>query len=69
MKKLPKASLTDKALAAMRSAVEKVVEDHRQRGKPLAVWRNGKAVWKSVSTGVLNETPPAYRAKPRAAKT
>jgi hypothetical protein len=42
--------------------VAKVVEDHRRRGKPLAVWRNGKAVWISAETGdMLNETPPACR--------
>ena len=38
------ATLTEKAVAAMRAAVTAVVEDHRRRGRPLAVWRNGKVV-------------------------
>lgn len=38
-------SLSEKALAALEAAVAKVVEDHRRRGAPLAVWRDGKAVW------------------------
>jgi hypothetical protein len=70
MKKPPKSSLTDKALTAMRDAVAKVVEDHRQRGKPMAVWRNGKAVWMLVdAASALNETSRAYRTKARAAKS
>lgn len=38
-------SLTEKATAALKQAVAKVVEDHRRRGAPLAVWRDGKPVW------------------------
>ncbi|MGO9001936.1 MAG: helix-turn-helix domain-containing protein [Limisphaerales bacterium] len=42
----------------------KVVEDHRQRGRPLAVWRNGEVVWMPVETAdALRETPPAYQTK------
>ncbi len=37
-------SLTEKAVAAMRAAVDRVVEDHRRRGKPLIVWRDGRVV-------------------------
>ncbi len=49
-------------MQALTEAVAKVVEDHRQRGRPLAVWRNGEAVWMPVETaGALRETPPAYR--------
>ncbi len=33
------------AVEAMTDAVAKVVEDHRRRGRPLAVWRNGRAYW------------------------
>jgi hypothetical protein len=40
-------SLTEKAVAAMRAAVARVVEDHRRRGKPLAVWRDGRVVQES----------------------
>jgi hypothetical protein len=43
MKNTNKASLTQKAVQAMTDAVAKVVKDHLRRGRPLAVWRNGKA--------------------------
>ena len=37
-------SLTEKATEAMCAAVDKVIEEHRQRGRPLAIWRDGKVV-------------------------
>lgn len=37
-------TLTEKAVAAMRAAVNAVVEDHRLRGEPLVIWRDGKVV-------------------------
>ncbi len=40
-----KSPMAKKAMAALEAAVAKVVEDHRRRGVPLAVWRDGKAVW------------------------
>jgi hypothetical protein len=57
MKKRRILSLTDQALQALRNAVARVVEDHRRRNIPLAIWRDGKAVLipaKDVAT--LNET-------------
>jgi len=50
-------SLTEKAVAAMRAAVAGVIEDHRRRGKPLAVWRDGKAVQESY--GIADEVREA----------
>jgi hypothetical protein len=44
MKKSRQSSLTRKATQALEAAVAKVIEDHRRRGMPLAVWRDGKAV-------------------------
>ncbi len=35
-------SLQDKAEAAMKEAIRKVVEDHKKTGRRLAVWKNGK---------------------------
>lgn len=35
-------SLCDKAEAALKSAVKKVIERHKQTGRPLAVWKDGK---------------------------
>ena len=37
-------SLQDKAYRALKEAVAEVVEQHRQAGRPLAVWKNGKVV-------------------------
>ncbi len=37
-------SLQDKAEAALKKAVRKVVEQHKKAGRPLAIWQNGKTV-------------------------
>ena len=37
-----------KAERALKEAVAQVVEQHRRLDLPLAVWRNGKAVWVPV---------------------
>ena len=37
-------SLQDKAEAALKKAVREVVKRHKKTGRPLAVWKNGKAV-------------------------
>jgi hypothetical protein len=64
MKKSTKASLTQQAMQALSNAVAKVVEDHRRQARPLAVWRNGKAVWISpTEAAVLRESPTPYRAR------
>ncbi len=70
MKKQAKLSLTQKAMRALAEAVAEVVEDHRRRGKPLAVWRDGKAVWvPATEVGALREAPIPYRTKSRGRKT
>ncbi len=43
-------SLQDKAELAMKAAVRKVVADHKKTGRPLAIWKNGKAVNVSPDT-------------------
>ncbi len=54
-------SLTEKAVAAMRAAVKNVVEDHRKRGRPLVVWRNGQVVREMpVPANAVKETPAIY---------
>ena len=40
MKKRP--TILDKAEAAMKKAIKKVVADHKRSGQPLAVWENGR---------------------------
>ena len=37
-------SLQDKAEAALKKAVRKVVLEHKKTGRPLAVWENGRTV-------------------------
>jgi hypothetical protein len=62
MKKTHKPSMTESALKALHEAVAKVVQDHRQQGRPLAVWRDGRAVWISATDAtVLREEPTPYR--------
>lgn len=39
-----KLSIQDKAELAMKVAIRKVVADHKKTGRPLAIWKNGKAV-------------------------
>ena len=56
MKKNSPFPLTQKAMQALTEAVAKVVEDHRRRGRPLAVWRDGAAVWiPATEAGALRE--------------
>jgi hypothetical protein len=65
MNRQTKSSLTQKAMRALAEAVAEVVEDHRQRAKPLAMWRHGKAVWiPATEVGSLRETSTPYRTKP-----
>ncbi|MGA3266148.1 MAG: hypothetical protein ABSE16_04920 [Verrucomicrobiota bacterium] len=64
MKKRAELSLTQRAMQALSDAVAKVVTDHQRRGRPLAVWRNGQAVWIPAETaGVLRETEINYQMK------
>jgi len=64
MKNTNKASLTKKAVQAMTEAVAKVVNDHRRRGRPLAVWRNGKASWiPADEVGASHDTRALSRTK------
>ena len=64
MKNTNKASLTQKAVQAMTDAVAKVVKDHLRRGRPLAVWRNGKATWiPAEEVGASNDTRALSRTK------
>jgi hypothetical protein len=70
MKKANKSSLTQKTMRALAEAVAEVVEDYRRRAKPLAVWRDGKAVWiPATEAGALHETPAPYRPKASGGKS
>ncbi|HRY50776.1 MAG TPA: hypothetical protein P5186_22220 [Candidatus Paceibacterota bacterium] len=57
-------TLTQKAMQALTDAVAKAVEEHRRRGIPLAVWRDGRAVSiPATEAGALHETPTQYNRK------
>lgn len=64
MNKRAELSLTQKAMQALSDAVAKVVAEHQRNGRPLAVWRNGEAIWMFAATAdALHETPAVYRSK------
>lgn len=37
-------TLQDKAFLALKEAVAEVVQRHKESGRPLAIWKNGKVV-------------------------
>lgn len=45
----PPKTLRAKAIAALKEAVREVVEHHKQTGRPLAIWQNGKVKWISAN--------------------
>lgn len=49
-------TLGEMAVAALRKAVARVVEEHRKQGLPLATWKDGK---------VVMAPPPKLRKKRR----
>ena len=46
---MTKKRLQEKAFKALKEAVREVVEEHKRSGRPLVVWRNGKATKISAS--------------------
>jgi hypothetical protein len=53
------------ALMALRQAVARVMEDHRRRGKPVAIWKDGRVVWKIPDPPrEIQESPASYGTKP-----
>ncbi|HNR30981.1 MAG TPA: hypothetical protein PKI11_08825 [Candidatus Hydrogenedentes bacterium] len=38
-------TLFDLATDALREAVREVVEEHVREGRPIAIWRDGRAIW------------------------
>jgi len=54
----------DMALTALRQAVARVMEDHRRRGKPVAIWKDGRVVWKIPDPpGEIQESPGSYETR------
>lgn len=50
-KKVSISVLSSKAEKALKSAVRRVVEEHKRTGQPVVVWRSGKVV--KISPGRL----------------
>lgn len=46
---MDKKTLQIRAFKALKEAVREVIKEHKQSGRPLAVWRNGKVVKISAS--------------------
>lgn len=44
-KDIKKLSVPEKAELAMKAAVKKTMTEHKKRGEPVAVWKDGKSVW------------------------
>lgn len=66
MKALPKPSKHGlQAEKALKMAVKGVIEEHRRLGLPIAVMKDGKAVYVSVDEQVpiVRESKKTYRAK------
>lgn len=65
MSRRKQSSPTQKALLALREAVARPLEEHRRRGIPVAVWRNGRAISiPAAQAGALHEPPVPYRTRP-----
>ena len=60
-------SLTSKATAAMQDAIDRLIEDHRRRHMPLAVWQDGKVVRiQPEQVSMVREKPATYRPRKKA---
>ncbi len=64
----PARSLVEKAEMALRQAVAGVIREHRRRGEPLAISRDGRVVLVSPDQLPLREEPVEYRTKRRQVK-
>jgi hypothetical protein len=64
MKRRKQSSMTQRAVQALREAVAQAVEEHRRRGIPLAVWRDGRAVSiPATQATLLHEMATPYRTR------
>ncbi len=54
----------------MQDAIDKLIEDHRRRRMPLAVWQDGKVVRiQPAQASVVRESPATYRARSHGKKS
>lgn len=52
--KVPR-TLHAKAIAAIKEAVQEVIKHHKETGRPLAIWQNGRVKWISANR-LLNKS-------------
>ena len=56
--------LGEMALAAFQEAVARVMEDHRRRRKPIAIWKDGRVVLKLPDAPrEIQESPAPYETR------
>ncbi len=57
-------TMTEKVVAAMKAAVHSVIEDHRRRNRPLAIWKDGKVVYQDpYDRRIIREDDAQYGQK------
>ena len=60
----PIEKLGDMALKALRRAVARVMEDHLRRGKLVAIWKDGRVVWKIPDPpSEIQDSPGPYETR------
>lgn len=65
-KKIKRDDLMAKAKKALEEAVERVKEEHRRSGEPMAIWRDGRVVFvhpgeNTVPQPEIRETQAKYK--------
>jgi hypothetical protein len=60
--------LAYKAEEALRKAVAEAIAEHRRKGVPIAIWRNGKVVRIPAEQIEVREPQVEYRVSPRKRK-
>jgi hypothetical protein len=69
-KKNKRDDLTELAKRALKEAVDRVREEHRRSGEPMAIWRDGRVVFvhpdeDMASRFEARERPRTYKSKKR----
>jgi hypothetical protein len=60
-KTIPKKSIIEKAEEALKKAVQKTIADHKRTGDPIAIWRDGKAVFVDPEELEIREPKAEYK--------
>jgi hypothetical protein len=60
-KNISKISIIEKAEEALKKAVQETIADHKRTGDPIAIWRDGKAVFVDPEELEVREPKEKYR--------